>query len=144
MKIKFIILIATFAFFACKTQNEQKTTNTNYSAEGKIVTIYTTAKDTSLKLTQTGQSEFEKAIQPLETEVAVFVNPNKSFQTFLGIGGAITDASSEVFAKLSEAKQQELLDAYYSKDGISYSLVRTSIHSCDFGSGSFTYNEEGD
>lgn len=144
MKIKFIILIATFAFFACKTQNEQKTTSTNYSAEGKIVTIYTTAKDTSLKLTQTGQSEFEKAIQPLETEVAVFVNPNKSFQTFLGIGGAITDASSEVFAKLSEAKQQELLDAYYSKDGISYSLVRTSIHSCDFGSGSFTYIEEGD
>jgi glucosylceramidase len=75
----------------------------------------------------------------------VFVNPDKTFQTFLGIGGAITDASAEVFAKLSKEKQQELLDAYYTKDkGIGYSLLRTNIHSCDFSSGSYTYIEEGD
>ena len=72
------------------------------------------------------------------------VNPNKTFQTFIGIGGAITDASAEVFAKLSEDRQKELISAYYGRDGIDYSLVRTSIHSCDFGSGSFTYIEEGD
>jgi glucosylceramidase len=29
-----------------------------------------------------------------------FVNPKKTFQTYLGIGGAITD-EAEVFAKLS-------------------------------------------
>jgi len=37
-----------------------------------------------------------------------------------------------------------LLEAYYSKNGISYSLMRTNIHSCDFSSESYTYIEEGD
>jgi glucosylceramidase len=59
--------------------------------------------------------------------------------------GAITDASSEVFAKLSAEKQKELLTAYFDKEGgIGYTVVRTSIHSSDFGSGSHTYIEESD
>ena len=62
-----------------------------------------------------------------------------------GIGGAITDASAEVFAKLSGDKQQEFLNAYFNKEkGIGYSLARTTIHSCDFSSGSYTYVTEGD
>ena len=64
----------------------------------------------------------------------------KTYQTFIGIGGAITDASAEVFAKLPEDKQQELLNAYYDREkGIGYTLARTNIHSCDFSSGSYTY-----
>lgn len=63
----------------------------------------------------------------------------------MGIGGAITDASAEVFAVLSPKKQQEFLDSYYSKSkGIGYTLARTNIHSCDFSSGSYTYVSEGD
>jgi glucosylceramidase len=73
------------------------------------------------------------------------VNPKKSFQSFLGIGGAITDASAEVFAQLPPEKQQEFLTAYYDPEqGIGYSLARTPIHSSDFSSGSYTYIEEGD
>ena len=45
--------------------------------------------------------------------MAIFVNPKKQFQEFLGIGGAITDASAEVFSKLSKDKQEELLNAYF-------------------------------
>jgi len=143
MKLNLIIPVMAIVLFACTSpKNEQK--SIKYNVEGKKVVVYTTAKDTSLRLAQTGEYSFENAVQPLETEVAVFVNPEKSFQTFLGIGGAITDASAEVFAKLSEPKQQELLKAYYDKDGISYSLARTSIHSCDFSSASFTYVDEGD
>ena len=37
-----------------------------------------------------------------------------------------------------------MLNAYYSEDGINYNIIRTSIHSSDFGSKSFTYIEEGD
>jgi glucosylceramidase len=62
----------------------------------------------------------------------------------LGIGGAITDASSEVFSKISEKNQEKLLGAYFSEDGIGYNIIRTSIHSSDFGLGSHTYIEEGD
>ncbi|MFI2742165.1 glycoside hydrolase family 30 beta sandwich domain-containing protein [Zhouia sp. PK063] len=108
-------------------------------------TVFTTAKNTSLKLAKTGNVQFEKAVQPMETEISVFVNPSKKFQTLEGIGGAISDASAEVFAKLSKAKQEELLKAYYSdQNGIGYSLARTNINSCDFSSDSYTYIKDGD
>jgi O-glycosyl hydrolase len=109
------------------------------------LTVYTTADSGNLRLTITGHLNFEKAKQPLESEISVFVNPSKTFQTIIGIGGAITDASAEVFAKLPREKQQELLNAYYDKDkGIGYTLARTNIHSCDFSSESYTYVSEGD
>jgi len=104
------------------------------------VLVYSTAKDTDLKLKLIYKSTLKPAIQPLETEVSIFVNPKKTFQTFFGIGGAITDASAEVFSSLSSSKQEELLKAYYSlENGIGYSLVRTHIHSCDFSRESYTY-----
>jgi glucosylceramidase len=109
------------------------------------VTVYTTADSTTLRLTMQGSVPLTPSLQPLETEICVFVNPSNSFQTFLGIGGALTDASAEVYAKLSPAKQKEFMTAYYDKEnGIGYTLGRTSIHSCDFSSGSFTYVKEGD
>ena len=117
---------------------------TAQSMSSKTATIYTTAKDTDQRLSQTGAKTFEQGKQPLETEMSIFINPDVTFQTFVGIGGAITDAAAEVFAKLPADKQEELLNAYYSSDGIGYSLLRTHIHSCDFSSGSYTYIEEGD
>ena len=121
---------------------EKQTPITSYVS--KPLKIYTTAENTDLKLSLTDELTFKSATQPLETEIAVFVNPNKSFQKFLGIGGAITDASAEVFSKLSPDKQDELLQAYYSDTGINYNIIRTSIHSSDFGLGSHTYIDEGD
>jgi glucosylceramidase len=77
--------------------------------------------------------------------VGIYVNPAKQFQTLLGIGGSITDASAEVFAKLSSEKQEELLTAYFDPEkGNGYNLCRTSIHSADFSRESFTYIDEGD
>ena len=112
---------------------------------GNTVTVYSSADRTDLKLSREADAVFATLKQPLETQVCVFVNPGKTFQTFMGIGGAITDASAEVFAKLAPAQQQELLDAYYSKTkGIGYSIIRTTIHSSDFSSGSYTYINEGD
>lgn len=116
-----------------------------FSAKGKQLTIYTTADSTDLRFAISEGSVFLKAEQPLENEISVFVEPQKTFQVILGIGGAITDASAETFAKLDVAKQEELLDAYYSKDkGLGYTLLRTNIHSCDFSSESYTYIQEGD
>jgi glucosylceramidase len=116
-----------------------------FSTEGRTVRVYTTAKDTNLRITLTGELEFEPGEQPPETEVAVFVNPDMRLQRFFGIGGAITDASAEVFAKLRQDQQEELLKAYFDPvDGIGYTLARTTIHSSDFSSASYTYIEEGD
>lgn len=115
------------------------------NAQDNKVKVYTTAENTTDRLTETANLSFSKAEQPLETQISVFVYPEKTFQTFLGIGGAITDASAEVFYKLPKDKQEEILQAYFSEDnGIGYSLIRTNIHSCDFSSGSYTYVKEGD
>ena len=111
----------------------------------KEIKIYTTSKDTDLRLSITGTAQFKEATQPLETEISLFINPKKTFQNILGIGGAITDASAEIFAGLPKEQQQHLLDAYYdSEKGIGYSLLRTTIHSSDFSKESYTYVEEGD
>ncbi|WP_421873052.1 glycoside hydrolase family 30 protein [Marinoscillum sp.] len=102
--------------------------------------VYTTAENTELRLTRVGDVAFGLAEQPVESAISIFVNPNKQFQTHLGIGGAITDASAEVFAKLSSTNQQKLLELYFDKkNGIGYNVIRTNIHSCDFSSGSYTY-----
>ena len=136
------ILITTSFFVLAQQKNKAQA---NYSAENKSVTVYTTTEKSNLRLSKTDTFLFKDAAQALETETCIFVNPNKKFQSFLGIGGAITDASAEVFSKLSEGKQKELITAYYNVDkGIGYSLARTNIHSCDFSSGSYTYITEGD
>ena len=117
----------------------------NFSTEGKKVTVYTTALESKSRMQATDTLKFSAHGQPVEKEIYVFVDPAKSFQTFLGIGGAITDASAETFAKLPAGAQDELLKAYYDpQSGIGYTLARTNIHSCDFSSGSYTYVADGD
>ncbi|MDB5232077.1 MAG: glycosyl hydrolase [Chitinophagaceae bacterium] len=109
------------------------------------ITVYTTAQNTAYRLTKTAILDFKQMGQPQETQVCVFVDPKRSFQNFIGIGGALTDASAETFAKLPRNKQQEFLQAYYNPvSGIGYNLARTNIHSCDFSSDSYTYVQDGD
>ena len=141
-------IILTLSIMSCsmgqqnrsKAPTQMEDNSSSFSVEGKTVKIYTTAEKTELRLTPGSSLFFKDAAQPLETEISIFVNPNKTFQTFLGIGGAITDASAEVFASLPEAKQEEFLKAYFSADeGIGYTLARTHIHSCDFSRASYTY-----
>ncbi len=111
----------------------------------ETLTVYTTAENTNLRLSKTTCHKFKKATQPLETEISVFVDPRKTFQTVIGIGGAVTDASAEVFAKLNAENQKKFLEAYFDRDeGIGYSLLRTTIHSSDFSSASYTYIKDGD
>jgi glucosylceramidase len=115
------------------------------SVEGRQVAVYTTAEKTDHRISATDTLTFKPFGQPLETQVCVFVDPSHTYQTFMGIGGAITDASAETFAKVPPDTQQEILDAYFDqRKGIGYTLVRTNIHSCDFSSGSYTYVDEGD
>ncbi|HMI06298.1 MAG TPA: glycoside hydrolase family 30 protein [Flavobacterium sp.] len=140
-----MLFLAMLSISAFAQKAKQKAIESAFTTAGKKITVYTTADSTNLKLTPTGNLVFVPAGQPVEREVSVFVEPKKRFQTFMGIGGAITDASAEVFAKLSKKKQQEFLDAYYDKDkGIGYSLMRTTIHSSDFSSESYTYIAEND
>ncbi len=109
------------------------------------VDIYVTARDTGQRLAKAGEAELAAGLPVSEKEDSIFVDPAKTFQTVIGIGGALTDASAETFYKLPLDKQQEIMRAYFDpQNGIGYTLGRTHIHSCDFSSESYTYVKDGD
>ena len=117
----------------------------SFAQTNTSVDVYTTADSTKYRLSKTATLNFVEKSQPFENEITVFVDPSKTFQSYMGIGGAITDAAAETFYKLPENKRKELLNAYYSAtNGIGYTIARTNINSCDFSSDMYTYVNEND
>ena len=145
MKKTIALLMLLGCILSMQAQKKQVTSVNPQPSVPKVVKLYTTAENSDLRLTQTETLSFVDLAQPVETQICVFVDPTKKFQTLFGIGGALTDASAETFYKLHKDKQDEVLRAYYDKeDGIGYTLARTNINSCDFSSGSYTYVEDND
>ncbi|MDI9363308.1 MAG: glycoside hydrolase family 30 protein [Flavobacterium sp.] len=137
--LSFLLVSTVFA----QTKTVAQPTNNAYNT--KTIEVFATAQNTNIQISKLPNLSFSKLLQPVESQVYVFVNPNKQFQQFVGIGGAITDASAEVFAKMGATQQQDFLNAYFDKNkGIGYSIIRTNINSCDFSSDMYTYVTEGD
>ena len=140
MKNVIFVLIFSLVSSLLFSQNSGK-----FSSENKGLIVITTAEHTEFRLTATDTLQFASFGQPFENQPCIFVDPGHSFQSFIGIGGALPDASAETFYKLPAEKQELFLNSYFSiENGIGYSLARTNIHSCDFSSGSYTYVEDGD
>ena len=143
-----IITLSLLVLVACNQPTSSDKTITNSKStvtEGKKLVVITTADSSNLKLSATDTVSFTDLAQPKETQICVFVDPSKTYQTFLGIGAALTDASAETFSKLSKEKQELFMQSYYDVNkGIGYTFGRTSIHSSDFSSSSYTYITEGD
>ena len=78
----------------------------------KEATVYMTAKSTQHLLANRGNRAFETLGQPDENYPTIMIDIDKTFQAIEGFGGAFTDASAIVFAKLPKDKQQEFLDWY--------------------------------
>jgi glucosylceramidase len=150
MQQRILFVLGVSLFVACSNNKvaDVTTGTTDSSAislDGKKVVVYTTADSTNYRLTPTDTLSFADFDQPLETQPSIFIDASHQFQTFVGIGGALTDAAAETFAKLPADKQKEVLDAYYDKSkGIGYSIGRTNINSCDFSSDMYTYVKDGD
>jgi len=107
--------------------------------------VYTTAQGSAQRFAPQSLGSPKPTSQPLETETAVFVDTRKQFQEVFGFGGAVTDATAEVYAKLTPDQQKAFLAAYFDpKQGLGYSILRTTIHSSDFSSASYTYVKDGD
>jgi len=98
-----ILLAVLSVSVSCLNEKSQPGSKT-VSPDLKTITVYSTSFGTDQRIAVTDTVDFTKAVQPLETEISVFVNTHKTFQTFLGIGGAITDASAETFYKLPDKK----------------------------------------
>jgi glucosylceramidase len=73
---------------------------------------------------------------------SVWVNPDKTFQTLQGFGGAFTEAAAVTWQRLSLAKQEQVLRDYFDPDhGHGYTLCRVHINSCDFSLGNYAHVE---
>lgn len=74
----------------------------------------------------------------------IVLNPKKTYQTHIGFGGAFTESAAYTLSLLPKEKQDEVIAAYFSEEGLNYNLGRTHIHSCDFALGNYTYVEDHD
>jgi glucosylceramidase len=108
----------------------------------KEAQIYITSKSPLQLLAHQGPTAFEPLDQPEEKFTTILIDPAKTFQAIEGFGGAFTDAAADVFAKLPRASQEKFLKACFDPvEGNGYTLCRTTIHSCDYAEGMYTYDD---
>src|ERR1700694_4622775 len=76
---------------------------------GKRAIVFTTADSTAYRLSPTDTLVFKPSEPTSEAKAYVFVDPRRTFQPLIGIGGGLTDAAAETFAKLPAARQETLM-----------------------------------
>ncbi|CAJ0586236.1 unnamed protein product, partial [Mesorhabditis spiculigera] len=69
----------------------------------------------------------------------VTVDPRIKYQSIIGFGGAMTDASGINIQALSPDLQQQILQDYYGANGIQYTMTRVPVGSCDFSTRAYSY-----
>lgn len=74
----------------------------------------------------------------------VRVYPGRQFETFLGMGGALTEAAAYTYSQMGENNQKKLLDLYFGEGSINYNFNRIHIQSCDFSLGNYAYINDKD
>lgn len=113
---------------------------------GQNVRIIQTARDTGDRLAEQAPIPFRTDKESLEMEMQLInVYEDLEFQEIEGFGGAFTEAAAVTLAKMSPAKQEDILKAYFDQEkGLGYTLCRTHINSCDFSLGNYAYVEEKD
>jgi len=72
------------------------------------------------------------------------IYPEITYQEIIGFGGAFTQSAGIAYNSLKSDKQQELLDNYFSLDGLNYSIGRLPVGSCDFSDCSYSYSNKKD
>ncbi len=105
------------------------------------ITKIQTARDTLERWHQHPTETFD-GVDP--NHPMIVLNPKVTYQTHIGFGGAFTEAAAYTFAELSVDQQHEVIEKYFSKEGLNYTMGRTAIHSSDFALENYTYVAEGD
>ena len=110
-----------------------------------MITAYVTQKSSDKHFNKTSIRSQRQPVGGGSGKVYnVVVDSAQKFQTHMGFGGAFTEAALEAVSVLPAEKRKEVIDAYFSKDGLCYNLARLPMHSTDFSSRPKIYVEEGD
>ncbi len=79
-----------------------------------------------------------------ETKASITLNPEKTYQTITGFGGAFTESSAYLLNKLSKENSDKIIKRYFGREGANYSLTRTHMNSCDFSLSQYSYTPNED
>ena len=104
----------------------------------KIKKIETNIKR-NLYLDITNNIELSPEILNTETK-KISIDENIKYQEVLGFGGAFTESAGYSLASLTEGIYNNIIDDYFSEDGLKYSFGRLPIGSCDFSLDSYSYS----
>lgn len=63
--------------------------------------------------------------------------PDKTYQKIEGFGAALTESAGYALSRMSEENRKKVVEAYYGKDGIGYTIGRIHMDSCDFSIGNY-------
>ena len=70
--------------------------------------------------------------------------PDKTYQKIEGFGAALTESAGYALSRMSEENRKKVVEAYYGKDGIGYTIGRIHMDSCDFSIGNYCAVESPD
>ena len=119
-RIYILVLSIVLVMSACAKDQELNVEVFETSASGNKLTKITNFSNSASKTT-------------------IKINPEKTYQTITGFGGAFTESSAYLLNKLSKEKRQLIIDAYFGSEGANYSLCRTHMNSCDFSLNHYSY-----
>ncbi len=105
------------------------------------------AKQITTNYRQSKKIKTEKEIlfQPESKGVefsVVNLYPEKTYQTFDGFGGALTESSGFVLSQMGEQVYHQVIESYYGQEGIGYRFGRIPLDSCDFSLGNYAAVED--
>lgn len=86
-----------------------------------------------------------KTLTPLDDILSLCtlnINRAEKYQEIMGWGGAITGSVRYLFNQTTMPIQKGLLDSVFSRSGLDYNLIRTSIGGCDFDREKYAFYEK--
>ena len=102
------------------------------SAQYKTATIYQSKKDTTRQMQKITSLDMADT-QVKSKKTLVNIHTDMRYQTYRGVGAALTEAACYNIMQLSQDKREELIKLLFDKQsGAGFDLVRVSIGSCDF------------
>ena len=105
------------------------------------IKIVITSKHTGSKLEKINLSDL-KITDEKNKLPCLIIDESKLRQKIIGFGGAFTESSASIYAKLNKNKKKKIIESYFNdKTGNSYTFGRTHINSCDFSLGNYAYAE---
>jgi glucosylceramidase len=87
---------------------------------------------------------FKKALSHQANQITII--PNVKYQTHLGFGGAVTEATAYTVMHDMKDKNtlKQVVNDYFTSEGLAYDLVRIHMNSSDFSLGNYTYVQDND